>query len=74
MATIKAYITGDTFRFKDQLKADGYSWDAAKKAWYCEYEDRPGRVVTQELAISNVRGLPGIGNRGNFVAEIVVEG
>lgn len=33
--------------------------------------ERPDRIVTPQLAIANVRGIPGICNRGNFQAEIV---
>lgn len=74
MTTI-AYITGDTFRFREQIKGardrltrgPAYSWDAGRKAWMRTYESE----VTAERVISDVRSISGIGNRGSFDAEVV---
>lgn len=68
-------ITGDTFRFRAQISAArdrltrsaAYQWDAARKAWLRSYEGE----VTEARAISDIRSISGIGNRGQFSAEII---
>lgn len=73
--TCTAYITGDTFRFRAEIggardrltRAKAYAWDATRKVWARQYDSE----VTAERAISDIRAIPGIGNRGSFDAEIV---
>ncbi len=68
-------ITGSTFQFRDQIKAArdrmtrsaAYQWDGARKAWTRTYDVE----VTEERAISDIRSISGIGNRGSFAAEII---
>ena len=70
-----AYITGDTFQFRAEIggardrltRAKAYTWDATRKVWTRQY----GSEVTAERAISDIRAISGIGNRGSFEAEIV---
>lgn len=64
MAT--AYITGDTYRFRAQLKGAGYTWEPADKAWSMEYDGE----ITPQQAIRDVRLISGIRNRGEFAAEV----
>lgn len=51
MATLT--ITGDTYRGRDWLKEQGFSWDSVAKEWSVEYErvddkiELPAAITTQ---------------------------
>jgi hypothetical protein len=65
--TMTVYITGDTYRFRTIFSnSPHYRWDAERRAWAREYDE----PINAELAISHVRRLDGIRNRGEFRAEI----
>lgn len=61
-----AYVTGDTFRFKAQLKSNGWKWDADRRAWYMT-----DNWTSEGHVESRIRGYGGIRNRGNFIIELV---
>ena len=60
-----AVLTGDTFRFKSILKANGWKWDAARTAWTLadDWSD-------EAHVMRRVRGYAGIRNRGTFSVEL----
>jgi hypothetical protein len=65
--TMTAYITGDTYQFRHIFKSSPhYRWDVDRKAWARDYDE----PVDDERAISHVRALGGIRNRGEFRVEI----
>lgn len=60
-----AVLTGDTFPVKGILKANGWKYDADRKAWTLadDWDDKAH-------VIRRVRSYGGIRNRGNFAATI----
>ena len=48
------WVTGDTYRNRDRLKAAGYRWAAKKSAWYWHPADaKPGRP--SRLSLDQIR-------------------
>lgn len=47
------WVTGDTYRNRDRLKASGYKWAAKKAAWYWHTADagtgRPSRMSLDDI-------------------------
>ena len=60
----RAYLIGDTYAIKAALKAKGWQWDAARKAWYSDGWSDDSDVE------ATVRRYPGVRNRGSFTATL----
>jgi len=54
------------YDIKDQLKKDGWKWDAGQKAWIEYFSDD----MTAEDVERYVRQIPGIRNRGDFSIDV----
>jgi len=61
-----AILSGNTFQFRDRLKAY-WTWDAARKVWTMPVEDTD---TPESILRQYVRQLPGIRNRGDFAVTI----
>lgn len=55
--TYRVQLTGETFKIKAALKADGWKWNADSNAWTCAY----GEAVTAEEILNDVRWLKSVG-------------
>ena len=65
---IIACLSGDTYRFRDIIKADGWKWDAYECAWWKDAD-----WTDEDHVIRSVRGCAGIRNRGSFFARLEVD-
>ena len=61
----RAYLLGGTYCVRGALKAGGWKWDKAKKAWYMD-----GEWDDEAHVMRRVRGLAGVRNRGTFSVEL----
>jgi hypothetical protein len=63
-----AILTGDTYQFRGQIKADGeWKWDAGRKAWIRTVADDYSAEMVERIY---VRSINGIRNRGNFTVTL----
>lgn len=67
MTTYIAILTGDTFRFRDRIKGEGWRWDAERRAWTQPISQETYHAGADKWRHHMVNAIPGIGNRGHGI-------
>ena len=49
------WVSGDTYKHRDALKAAGYRWASAKKMWYWRSEEYAGHHSRRKTDIADIR-------------------
>lgn len=53
------WVSGDTYKHRDALKAAGYRWASAKKMWYWRAEEYAGHSRRRKMDIDDIRAKYG---------------